>query len=62
MRSFTVGARTLSTGLRFEDSGLDLLIYDEAGALFDVSYVPPELMSVNLRRRGGPDARLVIES
>ncbi|MDH6489648.1 hypothetical protein [Streptomyces sp. SAI-127] len=26
------------------DGGLDLLIYDERGALVDVSYVPAELM------------------
>ncbi|MET7720664.1 hypothetical protein [Streptomyces mirabilis] len=28
-----------------EDSGLELLIYDEAGALVDVSFVPAALMN-----------------
>lgn len=45
-----------------EDGGLDLLIYDEHGALVDVSYVPPELVdqgapavavSVPRQRRSG---------
>jgi hypothetical protein len=29
-----------------EDGGLDLLIYDEHGALVDVSYVPAQLVDV----------------
>lgn len=30
-----------------EDGGLDLLIYDEHGALADVSYVPAELVEAS---------------
>lgn len=29
-----------------DDGGLDLLIYDEAGRLVDVSFVPAELVDV----------------
>jgi hypothetical protein len=31
-----------------DDGGLDLLIYDERGALVDVSYVPAELRGASI--------------
>lgn len=38
------GPPLLLVELPAEGGGLDLLIYDEAGRLVDVSYVPAELM------------------
>jgi hypothetical protein len=42
------------------DGGLDLLIYDERGALVDVSYVPAELVGATVREPG-PRGATVIE-
>ncbi|MEU5314381.1 hypothetical protein [Streptomyces sp. NPDC021562] len=38
------GPPLLQVELPAVDGGLDLLIYDEHGALVDVSFVPPELV------------------
>jgi hypothetical protein len=43
-----------------QDGGLDLLIYDEAERLVDVSYVPAELMRATVREPG-PRGVTVIE-